>query len=578
MNQSFETVTLAELKTLGRVSLQDNFLGIAPTNGIKQALISTEVGSFGQSLLLSSLGLTGNSFGSNTNLTEGSALTLNFTAKAGDTLRFDFNFLSYESPNNSLQNDFAFFSLRDSSGVNNTSILANTSNLTIIPNQALNNTGYQTVEYTLERSGSYSITLGVADVGDTKLDSFLLVDNVAIVPPPATITGTIWNDLNGNGAKSLDELGLQNWTVFLDRNNNGSLDLGEESTVTDGLGNYVFMLNEPGSYTVAVQLTPQQSNRWQSTFPGQNDNILVSTSAYQNNQNSSTISEYNSSGQLINSNTIRSGSSATINEYARDLIVDRDGNIQVYNGTFNPNLTTLSPQLQILSSRSIAGWSTANNLTFGGIAAYENYIYATDMSTGGGQAKGIVRFDLDNSSTLRFADTIDFIDLTVGLDRKLYALDQGSTVHVFDPLTGTAIKNFRIGPQIIGSTGYNSKAIAVNQGGEIYSVDLSGKIYKFSNNGTLLNSINTAFNRLSDIDIAANGKLLISSNDGRVFLSDESLTNPVTITMGTGYTTFATFAQNDLFSSSTLSQTVTLANGERSSAIDFGFQAINPVV
>ena len=43
MNQSFETVTLAELKTLGRVSLQDNFLGIAPTNGIKQALISTEV-------------------------------------------------------------------------------------------------------------------------------------------------------------------------------------------------------------------------------------------------------------------------------------------------------------------------------------------------------------------------------------------------------------------------------------------------------------------------------------------------------------------------------------------------------
>lgn len=408
-----------------------------------------------------------------------------------------------------------------------------------------------------------AVPIGITNIGDTN---------------PVTITGKVGNDRNGDGAITSDESGLENWTVFLDFNKNGKLDNGEQSTLTDGLGNYTFNGLQPGSYTVAVELPASEVDRWRSTLSQQNQNILVSQTDYNKYPGTSTISEYNSSGQLINSATIPYPGTY-IPEYARDLIVDRDGNIQVYNGTFDPYLTTLSPDLQVLENRTAAGWSTANNL--GGIAAYENYVFVSDMNTGGpgDEAKGIVRFDLDTGATRRYADTIEFIDLTVGLDGKLYGLDKWSKVYVFDPLTGANIKNFSIGSQTVGSTIYPTSSIAVNRAGEIYSVNLNSNVYKFSNNGALLNTITTpaANGYLDDINIAANGKLLITSSFGDVILADESMANPVTINTGNINGTFATFAVNDLFPSSTISQTVTLANGEISNPIDFSFQAINPL-
>src|SRR5262249_31301974 len=44
--------------------------------------------------------------------------------------------------------------------------------------------------------------------------------------------------------------GLQNWTVFLDTNNNGTLDTGEPSTTTDANGNYTFSGLGQGTYRV----------------------------------------------------------------------------------------------------------------------------------------------------------------------------------------------------------------------------------------------------------------------------------------------------------------------------------------
>ena len=76
---------------------------------------------------------------------------------------------------------------------------------------------------------------------------------VAILPPPAIISGTAWNDLNGNGVQETGvsgEPGQAGRTIYLDANNNGQLDAGERSTTTAADGSYEFYDVTPGTYQV----------------------------------------------------------------------------------------------------------------------------------------------------------------------------------------------------------------------------------------------------------------------------------------------------------------------------------------
>jgi len=65
-----------------------------------------------------------------------------------------------------------------------------------------------------------------------------------------SISGTKYEDVNGNGVKDTGENGLQGWTIYLDLNGNGALDTGEPSQVTDASGNYSFTNLTPGTYKV----------------------------------------------------------------------------------------------------------------------------------------------------------------------------------------------------------------------------------------------------------------------------------------------------------------------------------------
>ncbi|MEZ6097972.1 MAG: SdrD B-like domain-containing protein [Pirellulaceae bacterium] len=78
-----------------------------------------------------------------------------------------------------------------------------------------------------------------------------------------SIHGMKWDDLNGDGLRTANEPGLANWTIFIDRNDNGMLDLGEVSTTTDPSGSYWFMDLSPNQYVVAEVMQPG----WQQTYP-----------------------------------------------------------------------------------------------------------------------------------------------------------------------------------------------------------------------------------------------------------------------------------------------------------------------
>jgi hypothetical protein len=100
-------------------------------------------------------------------------------------------------------------------------------------------------------------------------------------PGGGTIQGSKWHDLNGDGVRDGSEPVVSGWTIFLDTNNNGQLDGGEQSTVTDINGDYSFIgLTTPFSYTVAEVLQPG----WQQSYPGgitiPSGNVLVTTGAF----------------------------------------------------------------------------------------------------------------------------------------------------------------------------------------------------------------------------------------------------------------------------------------------------------
>src|SRR5262249_15963497 len=120
---------------------------------------------------------------------------------------------------------------------------------------------------------------------------------------------------------------------------------------------------------------------------------------------------------------------------ARDLVQDPGGKVYVYNGTFTPALATYNPSTSTWAQQQYTGWSTVNNVSYGGPGLYQNFHFPSDMPPRGdpaGQSNGIVRFNLSDGTAARFANGTDFSDVNIGLDGNVYALS-GQTVSVFNP-------------------------------------------------------------------------------------------------------------------------------------------------
>lgn len=78
------------------------------------------------------------------------------------------------------------------------------------------------------------------------------------------ITGRKFWDKSDDQIKDDEEQGLEGWTIYLDTNDNGLLDVGETSVLTDSLGFYRFPGLSSGTYNVREVLEPG----WEQTFPG----------------------------------------------------------------------------------------------------------------------------------------------------------------------------------------------------------------------------------------------------------------------------------------------------------------------
>ncbi|UUX97936.1 Ig-like domain-containing protein [Aquabacterium sp. J223] len=110
-------------------------------------------------------------------------------------------------------------------------------------------------DVTAPATGVHSVTLVGGDTAD---------DRAFGVLPLGSISGTQFEDTDGDGVFDAGEQGVAGWTMFLDDDGDGQLDAGERSTVTAADGTYTFTGLRAGSYRVA-QVIPEG---WIQTLPG----------------------------------------------------------------------------------------------------------------------------------------------------------------------------------------------------------------------------------------------------------------------------------------------------------------------
>ena len=206
---------------------------------------------------------------------------------------------------------------------------------------------------------------------------------------------------------------------------------------------------------------------------------------------------------------------STVTDRLRDFVVTPDGSLHLYAGTFDPYLQSYNWQNPEQNNiQTHPGWSTANNVSYGGIDYYQDYIFVTDMKTGGvgDEEKGIIRFSQAEEPTIRFAEDKDLIDLTVGLDNLVYGLERYGKVSVYNPETLELIRYFTLEDK------YNDyRGIAVNQQGEIFSAAWDDNVYYFDPEGNIVdvNEADTATfttRDFYDINISPDGKELLASD------------------------------------------------------------------
>jgi hypothetical protein len=228
------------------------------------------------------------------------------------------------------------------------------------------------------------------------------------------------------------------------------------------------------------------------------------------------------------------GGTRPITEAARDIIMGGDGRIHVYNGTFDPVLSSFDPASETWEHRSISGWSTVNNGTYGGIGIMNDYVFLTDMRTFGSvedELQGLIRYDLANQTFTRFATNIEPIDLTIGADGFLYALypggsPEGRFLDVFDPVSLAFVRTISFA-SIFGHTGHRSIAVAADS--SIFVADWDGDLQKIDAGGNLLDSLalegdwigRPIHAELYDVDLSPDGAMLaLGSRFGEAFVTD----------------------------------------------------------
>jgi len=96
-----------------------------------------------------------------------------------------------------------------------------------------------------------------------------------------SISGTKWNDINGDGIKDEGEEAVEGVQICIDANANSVCNEGEVSVATDASGSYTFSNLLPGSYTIIETL----NSGWEQTYPAGSHTVVLSAGEVETDHN-----------------------------------------------------------------------------------------------------------------------------------------------------------------------------------------------------------------------------------------------------------------------------------------------------
>jgi uncharacterized repeat protein (TIGR03803 family) len=109
--------------------------------------------------------------------------------------------------------------------------------------------------HTFGNAGTDTVSVTITDAGGGI--SNVATFKVIVAPPPeATITGTVFNDANGDKKPDDGELGLGGYTVFIDRQGTGQYAAGDPTALTAYNGSFSFTGLTAGTYRIAIEPMP----------------------------------------------------------------------------------------------------------------------------------------------------------------------------------------------------------------------------------------------------------------------------------------------------------------------------------
>ncbi|MBZ0089956.1 MAG: hypothetical protein K8H90_06220 [Thermoanaerobaculia bacterium] len=235
-------------------------------------------------------------------------------------------------------------------------------------------------------------------------------------------------------------------------------------------------------------------------------------------------------------------------EVVRDGALGPDGRLYLFNGTGigtgpldDVQLSVFDTLLGTWEHHPVPGWSVFDNGSdsyrhgFGAVALHDDYVFTSDMLLNGDD-RGIVRFDTaDGFSVARFATDTSYIDLAIGGSGLLYALrSDKKTVDVFDP--GTPTLDVVGAPLVLDNdnnpgTAFNVVVIGVDALGQLFGVRDGADLHRFDATGASQAFLDLPFFVATDLDIEADGTVIIAADNRQLRFTTTALTAPTLVTL-----------------------------------------------
>ena len=184
---------------------------------------------------------------------------------------------------------------------------------------------------------------------------------------------------------------------------------------------------------------------------------------------------YSHNGELFREETIPEGF------FTRNFVILDNGEIAFNTGPGStPVLRIYTPETHTWRYNRINGWQSS----LSGMDTLGSYIYMSDASSYS-SSSGLIKFDINDGSYIRFGTGHFYYDLSIGPDNNLYAVSLDYKIDVYNPETMALLRTIPLPLDRLKQP----RKIVLDDNGNIYILTDLLKILKFNSMGVLLNEL-----------------------------------------------------------------------------------------